>query len=110
MISELLTTGCLGLALGGAVGFLGYWASGFDAWFGAVVGLAEFMGVLFSGAVGVWAAHVVASNLALQSWKWTGQLVTALQDLVGSFILITLCVQLLGWLSPGQVEGADYCM
>ena len=90
----------LGIGMGCAVGGLAYQASNFDLGFGITIFVANFISVLTAGLTGTLAPLIFSFIFHRDSGKWSGPLETAIQDIVGSFVMVVLSYKMLLWMGP----------
>ncbi len=99
----------LGIGMGFAVGGLAYQASNFDFGFGLTIFVANFISVLTAGLTGTLAPLIFTFIFHRDSGKWGGPLETAIQDIVGSFVMVILSYRILLWMGPTEINPNDMC-
>jgi Mg/Co/Ni transporter MgtE len=97
LIDEIQVAATLGVAMGAAIGTIAFQMSGFDAFFGIVVFLANALAVRTSGLTGTIAPLLFTFFFHREEEKWNSLLATALQDVIGFFSMI-FCVAGCYWL------------
>jgi magnesium transporter len=94
---QVQTTALIGAALGLVVGAIGALWHG-TVTFGLVVGVSMFASVNLSGVAGT-AIPMLSKRLGFDPALTAGPFGTALQDVVGVTIFLSLATALLGWLA-----------
>lgn len=95
---ELLSSVCIGFAMGCVVGALAFVSSSLDFAFGAIIGVAQMIAILVAGFTGAmvpfWFSFLFRRTSMMGA---AGPLIleTAIQDIVGSFIVIFVSHKLL---------------
>lgn len=102
-IKEITTTMCHGIVMGIALGIVAYFVSGFDIIFGVTIGFVQLCSILTSGVTGT----IVPS---LCAGRRSALLVTAIQDIFGSFATIVLSNYIIVILSSKDVDATDRCI
>ena len=109
LLTELKVAALLGIAMGVVLGSIAYEASGHDFAFGFTIFTANVISVLTAGLTGTIAPLIFTFIFHRDSGKWGGPLETAIQDIVGSFVMIIFSYRLLLWLGPMEIDPNDTC-
>lgn len=107
--TELEVAALLGIGIGVVVGAMAYQASGFDFAFGFTIFSANVISIVIAGLTGTMAPLVFSFIFHRDSGKWGGPIETAIQDIVGSFVMVVLSYKILLWLGPTNVDPSDVC-
>jgi len=107
--TELKVAALLGIGMGMTVGIMAYYASGFDIAFGCTIFIANFISVCTAGLTGTIAPLMFTFIFHRDSGKWGGPIETAIQDIVGSFVMVILSYKILLFLGPGDIDPRDVC-
>lgn len=99
----------LGIAIGLVIGIIAFQASGFDFSFGFTIFVANFISVLTAGLTGTLAPLLFTFLFKCDSGKWGGPIETAIQDIVGSFVMVILSYRMLSWIGPKDIDPSDLC-
>jgi len=97
LLRQIQATSIIGAVCGILVGLVGAVWHGTPA-FGLVVGVSMFVSVNLAGAAGT-AIPMASKRLGFDPALTAGPFETALQDVVGVTIFLTLATALLGWLA-----------
>jgi Mg/Co/Ni transporter MgtE len=106
---EIQVAGLLGLGMGIIVGGIAYQASGFDFAFGFTIFFANVISVLTAGLTGTIAPLLFTFIFHRDSGKWGGPIETAIQDIVGSFVMVILSYRVLLFLGTSDIDPSDTC-
>ncbi len=109
MWTEVKVAGVLGIGMGTVLGVLAYQASGFDLAFGFTIFVANVISVLTAGLTGTLAPLLFTFIFHRDSGKWGGPIETAIQDIIGSFVMVILSYKILLWLGTSDVDPRDTC-
>jgi Mg/Co/Ni transporter MgtE len=109
LVKEVGCAFYLGLGMGALLGTIAFFASGKDFAFGLTIMLAQFLSILTAGVTGTFAPLLFSFIFHRDSGKWGGPLETAIQDIVGSFLMVVVSYQILKFLGPGPIDPSDVC-
>jgi len=95
VVSETIAATFVGIVFGFLVGLVAFMMSDFDSLFALSISMAQIVGFATSGMFGALAPYIVEIGLGYDAQKWAGQVVAAIQDVVGSLAMVFLSYQLL---------------
>jgi cation transporter-like permease len=109
LVKEIGAALFLGLGMGAFLGVIAYMMSGSNFAFGVTVMTAQFVSILTAGCTGTLAPLVFSFVFGRDAGKWGGPLVTAIQDIIGSFAMVIMSYKILEFFGPMDVDAADVC-
>lgn len=109
LLTELQVAAILGIGIGTVVGGIAYQASGFDFAFGFTIFFANLLSVLTAGLTGTIAPLLFTFIFHRDSGKWGGPIETAVQDIVGSFVMVIMSYRVLLWFGSPDIDPSDVC-
>lgn len=95
--------------MGFVVGAIAFQASGFDFAFGFTIFIANFISVLTAGFTGTLAPLLITFFFRRDAGKWGGPIETAIQDIVGSFVMVILSYRILQLIGSNEIDPSDIC-
>ena len=109
-IEEITTTVCHGIVMGIALGIVAYFVSGFDIIFGVTILFVQLFSILTSGVTGTIVPLLCSSTMKREAGRRSLLLVTAIQDIFGSFATIVLAYYIIVILSSKGIDATDRCI
>ncbi len=95
--------------MGSVVGGIAFQASGFDFAFGFTIFIANFISVFTAGLTGTLAPLLFTFLFKRDAGKWAGPIETAIQDIVGSFVMVILSYRILMLIGTNDIDPSDLC-
>mmetsp|Transcript_41080 Transcript_41080/g.46679 ORF Transcript_41080/g.46679 Transcript_41080/m.46679 type:complete len:854 (+) Transcript_41080:166-2727(+) len=102
---EIVSAALLGLGMGTILGISAFTMSGFDVPFGFSIFAGQFVSFQVAGLTGT-LTHLIFRH---HSGFLQGFLETAVQDLVGSFVMVILSYHLLAFFSSSEADSTTIC-
>ena len=110
IIKEIVTSACHGILMGIALGFVAYCVSGFDTTFAITILIVQLSSIVSAGLTGTLLILLCRSAFKQGTGEWSLLIVTACQDVVGSFASIALSYYIIMQLSAKDIEPGDACV
>lgn len=95
--------------MGGLLGAIAFFASGYSFAFALTISIAQFISIVTAGCTGTFAPLIFTFIFERDSGKWGGPLETAVQDIVGSFAMVVISYKILEWFGPFAIDPEDTC-
>ena len=109
-IEETIATTCHGVVMGIAVGIVACVVSGWDIVFGVTMLLVQLCSTLSAGMTGTVVPLLCNCIMKREPGQWITLVVTAIQDIFGSFITIVLTYYTIAMFSAKDVDATDRCI
>lgn len=110
VLKEIGASAYLGLAMSFFVGALCIFLGGFHLAFPSMIAVAQFLSVLSAGLTGS-VMPLLATKIFGEAGKsWNSAMVTAVQDLVGSAVMVVMIYKLGESFGPMEENGAESCV
>jgi Mg/Co/Ni transporter MgtE len=109
-IKEIVTSVFHGIVMGIALGLLAYFVSGLDMTFGFTILVVQLSSIIVAGLTGTMLPLLCRSTLQQETGQWSLLLLTACQDIIGSFASIVLSYYVIVQLSAKAVTLDDACI
>jgi len=100
----------LGLGTGAVTGLIALLVSGFGFAFAVSIGVAQCLGTAIAGGTGSLAPVVSTALCPNDSGVWSGPLITSVQDLLGSLVVMVVSYRILAMLGPYDIAPNDVCI
>ena len=109
ILKEIGASAYLGLAMSTFVGALCFVLGGFHLTFVSMIAVAQFLSILSAGLTGSVMPFLAAKVFGEAGKRWNSAIVTAVQDLVGSAVMVTMVYKLGESFGPMEENGAEIC-
>mmetsp|Transcript_24384 Transcript_24384/g.59705 ORF Transcript_24384/g.59705 Transcript_24384/m.59705 type:complete len:874 (+) Transcript_24384:76-2697(+) len=109
ILKEIGASAYLGLAMSTFVGALCIFLGGFHLTFVSIIAVAQFLSILSAGLTGSVMPLLATKVFGEAGQSWNSAIVTAVQDLVGSAVMVMMIYKLGESFGPMEETGAESC-
>jgi magnesium transporter len=100
----------LGFAMGAFVSVIALLLSRFHFIFASVVLASQFLSIATASLTGTLTPLLCEYFFEHNGKKWGGAIETAIQDLIGSFVMIAMTYKILEWFGPLDAQASNSCV